>query len=71
MVLRVIGFIWLLINGILICIPKIVPICLVCEKGASDPNFIGYPGTIAIGLVSIVLGIYGLMSVKGSVAGGI
>jgi hypothetical protein len=68
MVLRIVGFIWLIVNGLIIIIPKIVPMCLVCEKGFGDPNYIGLPATIVIGAISIILGVAGLISAQRSAA---
>jgi len=65
-IFRIVSWIWLILLGIIFFIPILipVPICIVCEGGLSDTNFIGMPATIVIGIVSIILGAYGMVTAK-------
>jgi hypothetical protein len=72
MISRVVGALWLIVNGILFCIPIIVHICIACSVSLTDlMTYIGKPAMSVIGLVSIGLGVWGLVAARRSAALGV
>jgi hypothetical protein len=50
---------WEILVGVLLITPGSV-FCIACGQILQTPGYIGRPATVAIGVVSIVMGLYGL-----------
>jgi hypothetical protein len=50
---------WEILVGVLLITPGGV-FCIACGQILQTPGYIGRPATVAIGVVSIVMGLYGL-----------
>ena len=52
---------WEILIGILLITPGGV-FCIACGTTVQAPGFIGRPATIVVGIVAIVLGVYGIVA---------
>jgi hypothetical protein len=60
---------WEILIGVLLITPRGV-LCIACGVAEENPGYIGRPATLVLGVVAIVLGIYGIVTAGGLKAGG-
>jgi hypothetical protein len=58
----------ILIGGLLITPGGVL--CIACGAAVQEPGYIGRPATMFVGVVAIVLGVFGIVSTRTQSAGG-
>lgn len=59
---------WEILIGVLLITPGGV-FCIACGVAVENPGYIGRPATMVLGVVAIVLGVYGIATAGGFKAG--